>query len=243
MKGPANRHVPLVNTQDEHKVWFLGPGQFEFDQCLFRYPNVADQRRTCLVGDEQSPFLAPLGAGLLLPTGYKSREAGSFLAQLDDQSERLFRDLEGITPAELQWQPTPGMNTIGMLLTHNAIVEVFWSQIGVAGIAPDDAALGIDMMADGIPLAPDAAPPAGLAGKPMSYFRDLLDRARACAQQTAMQVADADMEAMRARTRRNGREEEFNVRWVLYHMLEHFAGHYGQILLLRHHYRSRKGAV
>ncbi len=28
------------------------------------------------------------------------------------------------------------------------------------------------------------------------------------------------------------------MRWVLYHMLEHFSGHYGQILLLRHLYRD-----
>jgi hypothetical protein len=30
------------------------------------------------------------------------------------------------------------------------------------------------------------------------------------------------------------------MRWVLYHMLEHFSGHYGQILLLRHQYRDRE---
>jgi hypothetical protein len=29
-------------------------------------------------------------------------------------------------------------------------------------------------------------------------------------------------------------------RWILYHLLEHQAGHYGQILLLRHWYRDRK---
>jgi hypothetical protein len=29
------------------------------------------------------------------------------------------------------------------------------------------------------------------------------------------------------------------LRWTLYHMLEHLAGHYGQILLLRHQYRAR----
>jgi hypothetical protein len=28
-------------------------------------------------------------------------------------------------------------------------------------------------------------------------------------------------------------------RWILYHLLEHQAGHYGQILLLRHQYRDR----
>ena len=41
----------------------------------------------------------------------------------------LAKDLKDITPAELQWQLRPGMNTIGMLLAHLAIVEVFWLHV------------------------------------------------------------------------------------------------------------------
>ena len=41
-------------------------------------------------------------------------------------------------------------------------------------------------------------------------------------------------------TLRDGRRMRFNVRWILHHLLEHFAGHYGQILLLRHLYRDRR---
>ena len=39
---------------------------------------------------------------------------------------------------------------------------------------------------------------------------------------------------MRPRTGPNGEPCEVEVRWVIYHMLEHFAGHFGQILLLQH---------
>ena len=179
---------------------------------------------------------------LVVPSGYACAEAASFIAQLDDQSERLRHDLEGITPAELAWQPAPGMNTIGMLLAHNAIVEVLWSQAGLLGQPIDTApVLGIDARdGDGMPLPAEGAPPAHLAGRALPYYLDLLERARAFAKQTAMRVTDADLERMRTRTRRNGQQEEFNERWVLYHMLEHFAGHYGQILLLRHQYRARR---
>jgi uncharacterized damage-inducible protein DinB len=63
---------------------------------------------------------------LRVPGRGRSPEAASFLAQLDDLSGRMFGQLEGITPTELAWQPARGMNTIGMLLAHCAIVEVFW---------------------------------------------------------------------------------------------------------------------
>jgi len=43
------------------------------------------------------------------------------------------------------------------------------------------------------------------------------------------------------RTRkRDGMRHAQSVRWILYHVLEHQAGHYGQILLLRHQYRDRR---
>jgi uncharacterized damage-inducible protein DinB len=181
---------------------------------------------------------------LHVPTGYACAVAASTMAQLDDQSERLIKDLAGITPAELEWQPGRGMNTIGMLLAHNAIVEVLWSQVGVAGVPLDtQAVLGLDARTgDGMPIPEGGVPPAHLAGKPASYYLDLLERARAFAKQKAMAVQDSELEMMRSRTRRDGTVNEFNVRWVLYHMVEHFAGHYGQILLLRHQYRDRAGA-
>lgn len=182
---------------------------------------------------------------LALPPGYTCAEAALLIAELDDQSDRLKLDLEGITPAELAWQPAPGMNTIGMLLAHNAIVEVLWSQAGLRGDPIDTKpVLGLDARdGDGMPMADGAAAPAHLAGKALPFYLDLLERARAYAKATAMRVSEADLERLRMRTRRSGQQEEFNVRWVLYHMLEHFAGHYGQILLLRHLYRARRGSA
>ena len=77
----------------------------------------------------------------------RSREVALFIAQLDDQSRRLTEDTRGLPPATLAWQPAPGMNTIGMLLAHNAIVEVYWMCVaqertqfdleGVLGIGMD----------------------------------------------------------------------------------------------------------
>src|SRR5438105_14961537 len=53
--------------------------------------------------------------------GIRSRNAGLFLWQLDDQSRQLMEDTRGATPAQLGWQPAPGANTIRMLLAHIAL--------------------------------------------------------------------------------------------------------------------------
>ena len=47
----------------------------------------------------------------------------------------------------------------------------------------------------------------------------------------------------RTRVRRTGATHRFDHRWVLYHLLEHFAAHSGQILLIRHAWRDRLGAA
>jgi uncharacterized damage-inducible protein DinB len=56
-------------------------------------------------------------------------------------------------------------------------------------------------------------------------------------------LTDANLERRFTRTRADGSTFEGNVGWTLYHILEHEAGHYGQINLLRHQYRARSGAA
>jgi len=170
-----------------------------------------------------------------IPEGYRSREVASFVAQLDDQLMLLREDTRDLTPADLQWQPARGMNTIGMLLAHNAIVEVWWIKLGVLGEgdANVDDVLGIDVNDDGLPLEAGAEPIPVLNGKDLAFYDDLLDRARAFTKKIAATLPD-DLEKEVVRTRKDGSKRIVNVRWVWYHMLEHFAGHYGQILLLKH---------
>jgi uncharacterized damage-inducible protein DinB len=175
---------------------------------------------------------------LIMPAGFASREAASFIAQLDDQSARLAADTRGLTPEALAWQPAPGMNTIGMLLAHNAIVEVFWTRIATGQTDYRvDGVLGIGMDDDGMPLAEGGLPPAALRGKDLAFYDDLLARARTFARTTLAAFTDADLEREIKRTRRDGNQHETTVRWILYHMVEHFAGHYGQINLLIHQHR------
>jgi hypothetical protein len=128
------------------------------------------------------------------------------------------------------------MNTIGMLMAHQAITEVGWTGIGIEDLQRNEIRfqeiLGIGD--SGVPLAADGAPPVVLAGKDLAFFDDLLDRAREHLKRVGAPVRDSDLTIMRPRTRPNGEPREVEVRWIIYHMLEHFAGHFGQILLLQH---------
>lgn len=175
-----------------------------------------------------------------LSKGFRSRETASFISQMDDQSGRLGEALRGITPQELEWQPEPGMNTIGMLLAHLAVVEVAWCQIALRGIEKvgTESVLGIGQDDDGMPLPEGGSPPANLKGKNLVYYEDLLSKTRAYFKEGAAKLTDADLDREITRTRPDGTQRVLNVRWGIYHVLEHFAGHFGQILLLRHLYRA-----
>ena len=55
-----------------------------------------------------------------------------FAAGLLDQHRLVEAALRKGSP-NFEWQPAPGRNSIGMLLAHNAIVEVWWLDVGARG--------------------------------------------------------------------------------------------------------------
>lgn len=175
-----------------------------------------------------------------LPAGFGAADAALVAASLDDQSRLLFRDLDGITPDELQWQPHLGMNTIGMLLAHMALVEAWWTLVVVAKADPAsvEPILGIGDDDDGMPIKPGMKPVALLNGKDLAFYRDLHTKARVYFKKMISEMKETDMTGEVIRKRPDGTEVGISGRWYLYHVLEHFSGHYGQILLLRHLYKD-----
>jgi len=182
--------------------------------------------------------MATIERRLQIPEGYNAGSnprVASFAAQLDDQTSRLRKSVEDLETRHLEWQPHPGVNTVGMLLAHLAVVDVWWTSLAPSE-TPDSSwepamreALGVGSDDDGIPLAPDGTHPASLRGKPVSFYLDLLSRARSATHQALREWRDADLATtFRLRDRVITRE------WVAYHVLEHFAGHFGQVLLLKH---------
>jgi len=176
--------------------------------------------------------------------GCRSAEVALLLAALDDQSRRLIGHTRDLAPAELAWQPAPGMNTIGMLLAHIAVAETHLGQIGLLGEERGHVhdVLGIGVEAEGMPMPRGGAPSPALSGREHGFFADLLERARAHTRMAATGLTDADLEREVTRTRPDGTKRISNVRWILYHMLEHEAAHFGQILQLRHMLRESRPA-
>lgn len=174
---------------------------------------------------------------LVLPEGFRSPIAAAFVAHLDDQSRRLALDVGGLSHEDFAWQPAPGLNTMGMLLAHMPIVEVFWTDL-ILRRRPDamehvQEVIGIHRDDDGIPLAADGSPPATLNGRSWNWFADLHTRARRHLTELSRGLSDDDLLQPVERTRG---EQTFLItpRWMLYHVAEHFSGHYGQVLMLRH---------
>jgi uncharacterized damage-inducible protein DinB len=169
---------------------------------------------------------------------FESQEIALFVAQLDERSRHLLECIQGATDAELAWQPTPGMNTAGMLLAHLAIVEVFWTSVLAEAAFLCEQVLGIRGEDDGMPLAAGDPAPAVLAGKNLAFYENLLARARRNTLRVARDLA-SDVLTREIEQRRRGGTVMLNGRWILHHLVEHGGVHGGQIALLRHLYRSR----
>jgi uncharacterized damage-inducible protein DinB len=173
---------------------------------------------------------------LATPPGFRSARVAQFLWQMDEQRRALLDGVRDLTPEALQWQPAPGTNSVGMLLAHIAYAEAHLVQVGVLGEQDGHAqdVIGITEEQEGLPLAPGAPPSPALAGKDLAFFVDVLARARAHTRRVAQSLEDADLERQVHRRRPDGAERVFNVGWVFYHLLEHEAGHRGQIGLVNH---------
>jgi hypothetical protein len=62
-------------------------------------------------------FLEPIG---------DDPEVGRWLAALEDGRRDTLRELEGVTPAMVDWYPDAPLNSIGTLLYHIALIEADW---------------------------------------------------------------------------------------------------------------------
>lgn len=186
----------------------------------------------------------PIQKILEVPKGYRSETVARYVWQLDDQTRRLIRATADLTPEALAWQAAPGCNTMGMLLTHIAVAEAHMAAVLLEGREHSDvpAVLGIAVEDDGLPLPPDGLPPPALAGKDIGYFHDLLRRAREETRRAAAGLAEADLDRRIVRQPGDGTTRHYNVDWSLYHIMEHLAGHHGQILQLKHLHGQLAGA-
>lgn len=176
------------------------------------------------------------------PPGYASTHVATCVAGLDELRSRLIDAVRELTPAEIAWQPRPGANTIGMLLAHIAVAETHLGQVGLLGERDGHVhdVIGITVEDEGLPLAPGAPPSPALGGRTPAFFADLLARSGAHTRAAARGLADdvLDTDIVRP-ARADGTHRIFTRRWVLFHMIEHAAGHLGQVQALRRQLSGR----
>ncbi|UCD16485.1 MAG: DinB family protein, partial [Candidatus Zixiibacteriota bacterium] len=139
---------------------------------------------------------------LKIARGYDPKsqsKVGLFAAQLDDQLARLRKEIKGLTVRQLEWQQHPGMNTIGMLLAHMALAEVWWIRIAPAEIAWETEGknlvrkiCGFDD--DGIPLPDKGKHPSYLKGLTADKYLKILSNGRRTAHAEMKKWKDRDLD-------------------------------------------------
>ena len=168
---------------------------------------------------------------LAAPQGYDPNSqavVGMMAAIFDDQSRRLQGTLAGLEVEHFEWQERPGRNTIGMLVAHLAVGEFGAFQVVVQpGLTPAEykrvnyGHLGVDI--DGIaPLKGTHA--ASLKGRDLTGYLDLLERARTATHEVLTTWHDPALDTIISVPGMT-----YSRRWLLYRILDHFAGHVGQI--------------
>jgi uncharacterized damage-inducible protein DinB len=145
----------------------------------------------------------------------------SYWDRLQALHEGVERAIEGLPLAAVDWVPGPGMNSLGVLVTHVAGAERYW--IGdVVGRHPSGRDRGAEFRARGVGVSALK----GRLAETLAHSRAVLDK-----------LALPDLEALRV-SPRDGRK--FTVAWSLAHALEHTALHLGHIQITRQLWEQRE---
>jgi hypothetical protein len=163
-------------------------------------------------------------------------EIGRWLWALEDVRRITRRAVEGCDVATLDWRgPDGSENSIGSLLYHVAGVEMGWLFFDVLGRElPDDvrAELPFEGWTDGAMTH--------VGGLGLDDHLGRLDRTRAV---FLGQVRGPDLTDFRRLNAPEGEDYECSLEWVIYHLIEHEAGHAYQMRSLRRRARAAFGGA
>ncbi len=161
-------------------------------------------------------------------------EVGLFQRMRQELRRRFKSTIAELSPSQLAWVPEKGGNSIGSLLLHIVEAELFWVQYVCTGrelTAEQKTEYRTEIFGD-----PDAPP---LEEHPVEWFVEKLDESRRNVAEFCSVLTDPMLDECRHFVDDEGREYEFTVRWILFHLIEHEAGHRSQILMLRRMLQAR----
>lgn len=148
---------------------------------------------------------------------------GLLCAILQDGTAEWRGEMDPDLPDEaVAWQPRPGLHSIGALILHIAVAEIYWFERFALNREWDAEERRL-LMADEIDVDDWRwpAPPV----QPLAWYFQLHDRIRARTLESVKSWPPADAARVR-----EGRET--TMRWVLGHVIQHEAYHGGQAVLL-----------
>ena len=152
---------------------------------------------------------------------------------LDEYLTGLKRAVDGLTPAELRWQPTLDSNHISWLVWHMARVEDGWMNERVGGGGDLWMAggwrekLGFSGETSGYGDKPDDI--RSMPDVPMDDLLAYYDAVRAAAFEQLDRLTEADL----GRQIPHPRMKDLNLAWVLGHVLVEESQHLGQVAYIR----------
>jgi uncharacterized damage-inducible protein DinB len=169
------------------------------------------------------------------PVEGMDRQLGLLTAMLEAGTRDWREELGEVPDEAVIWQPFPDGHSIGAIILHIADAEAYWIEEVMARKerSPEELALLLSEETDQyVPRWP--TPPA----QPLSWYYGIHDRIRERTLKTLKQYDDP--ERISTRTRRDGSQWEFPLRWILHHVITHEAYHGGQAVLINLQYARRK---
>ena len=155
-------------------------------------------------------------------------EADTLLAFLDYHRDTLRMKVDGLTQEQLARTLPPSTMTLGGLVKHLALVENWWFSMVLMGNEDVEPWAAVDWDAD-----PDWEWHTAKDDSP-EELRRLFDESVTQSDGFISQVlADGGMDALAVRPSRREGEGQFNLRWIVTHMIEEYARHNGHADLLR----------
>ncbi len=149
-------------------------------------------------------------------------QVGLLLAMLDMGTEGWLDEIGDVTDELVRFQPFPDSHSIGAIVLHLADCENWWLHHIAAGLPRDPAEVAEFLSDETDQYGLDwPTPPA----EPFAWYLEKLRRVRKRTRELVLAINDPE------HIGKHG-DDEFTLRWILHHVIEHEAYHAGQAVFL-----------